>query len=153
VIRRFLFCAAVAAGAGTTAAAATGVHWGVLQTGKTVQVSSAPSGFVAITRAQERRFTSRLSTESVAALHRLNLQRTGVVAVFLDGLPCSGNVTVQHVTRTATTVTVSLGFQRPPIGVATCVRISTPWAIIGVSRQTLGHPAPTHVRVVAVARA
>jgi hypothetical protein len=34
-----------------------------------------------------------------------------------------------------------------------CVRTSTPYDVLAVRRASLGHPAPTHVRIVAVARA
>jgi hypothetical protein len=139
--------------AAASAAAATGVRWTTLGTGTTTPSGSAPVGYVAVTKAQERRFSDRLSAQERADLARLNLQYTGVVAVFLDGMPCSRDITVNSVTRAGTTATVRLHYTRPPIGVAMCVRTSTPYVLIGVSRKTLGHPAPTHVRVVAVARA
>ena len=144
---------AAALAAATTVAAATGVRWVVLATGTTTPSGGqAPVGYVAVTRVQERRFAGRLDAGDRAVLPRVNLQRTGLVAVFLDGFPCGSKLTVNHVTRTATTVTVQLHFTRPPIGVATCVRTSTPYVLIGVSRTTFGHPAPTHVRVDAIAR-
>jgi hypothetical protein len=140
--------------AAVTAAAATGVRWSVLDTGTTTPTGAyAATGYVAVTKAQEQRFARRLSAQAQADLARVNLQNTGVVAVFLDGMPCSRNITANSVTRAGTTVTVSLHYARPPIGVAMCVRTSTPYVLIGVSRKTLGHPAPTHVRVAAVARA
>jgi hypothetical protein len=156
LIRRLALVLAVAAVVPATAAAAagaTGVRWSLLETGTTTPSGAQqPSGYVAVAKAQERRFSGRLEPADRAALGRLNLQLTGVVAVFLDGLPCSSKLTVNHVVRTATTVTVTLHYTRPPIGVATCVRTSTPYVIVGVSRKSFGHPAPTNVRVVAVAR-
>ena len=143
----------VTLGAAATAAAATGVQWGVLETGTTTPSAQQPVGYVAVTKAQERRFLGRLEPADSAALQRLNLQHTGLVAVFLDGMPCSSKLTVNNVVRTAGTVTVGLHYTRPPVGVATCVRTSTPYIVIGVSRKTFGHPAPTRVRVIAVARA
>jgi hypothetical protein len=140
--------------AAATAAAATGVRWSVLDTGKTTPTGAyTATGYVAVTKAQEQRFAGRLSAKARGDLARVNLQNTGVVAVFLDGMPCSRNITVNSVTRAGTTATVSLHYARPPIGVAMCVRTNTPYVLIGVSRKTLGHPAPTHVRVAAVARA
>jgi hypothetical protein len=137
-----------AAVSAATAAAAVGVRWGVLATGA-AEPSGAqqPVGYVAVTKAQEARFAPRLEQSDRSALARLNLQRTGMVAVFLDGMPCGRDITVNHVVRTATTVTVTLHWTRPPIGMATCVRTSTPYVVIGVSRATLGRPAPTHVDV------
>ena len=154
LIRRlaaFLLISAIAPVA--VAAGATGLRWGLLEQGSTTPSGAQqPSGYVAVTKAQERRFSARLEPADRAALWRLNLQLTGVVAVFLDGMPCSSKLTVNHVVRTATTVTVTLHYTRPPVGVAMCVRTSTPYVVIGVSRKTFGHPAPTNVRVVAVAR-
>ena len=144
----------VTLGAAATAAAATGVHWGVLETGATTPSGAQqPVGYVAVTKTQERRFLGRLHPSDGAALQRLNLQYTGVVAVFLDGMPCSSKLTVNNVVRAAGTVTVTLHYTRPPVGVATCVRTSTPYILIGVSRKTFGRPAPSRVRIVAVARA
>ena len=152
-LSRALLIAAVAAAAVASAAAATvGVHWTVLQTGTTEPLGSQPHGYVAVTKAQEAAFASRLTPKQKAALARVNLQRTGLVAVFLDGMPCGRDITVNRVTRTATTVTVTLHWTRPPIGMATCVRTSTPFVVVGVTRASLGHPAPTHVKVDAVAR-
>jgi hypothetical protein len=72
--------------------------------------------------------------------------------VFLDGLPCGHDLTVNSVVRTATTVKVTLHWTRPPIGMGMCIRMSTPYVVIGVSRASLGHPAPKHVKVEAIAR-
>jgi hypothetical protein len=145
------FAAALAAAAG--AAAATGVSWTVLATGKTTPGSTqGPVGYIAVTKAQEQRFVGRLSADDAAALRKVNLQRAGVIAVFLDGLPCTSKLTVNRVTRTSTTATVVLHYTRPPVGVAMCVRTSTPYVLIGASRKTLGQPAPTRVHVDAVAR-
>jgi len=153
LIRAILLIAAIAATAATTAVAAVGVHWTVLAHGVTEPGNSnQPIGYVAVTRPQEARFLRRLSSADQSAIAHVNLQRTGLVAVFLDGLPCGRDITVNHVTRNATTVTVTLHWTRPPIGMAMCVRTSTPYVVVGVTRTTLGHPAPTHVKVVAVAR-
>ena len=152
--RAFLFCAVLAAAAATSAAAAVGVRWTVLASGTTTPgAAQQPVGYVAVTRAQESQFASRLSPDDRAALARVDLQRTGIVAVFLDGMPCGSHLTVNSVVRTTTTATVTLHWTKPPIGMAMCVRTSTPYVVVGVTRASLGHPAPTHVKVVAVARA
>jgi hypothetical protein len=153
LIRRVLIVAALAAVAASTAAAAVGVHWTSLARGVTESsASNQPTGYVAVTRTQEARFLRRLSSADQSKIAHVNLQRTGLVAVFLDGLPCGRDITVNHVTRNASTLTVGVQWTRPPIGMAMCVRTSTPYVVIGVTRATLGHPAPTHVKVVAVAR-
>jgi hypothetical protein len=139
--------------AATAAAAATGVKWGVLFTGTTTPSGKqAPVGYVAVTRAQERPWRARLTPSDRAALARLNLVSTGAVAVFLDGLACASHVTTTSVTRSGSTLTARFAFTRPPIGVAMCVRTSTPYVVLSVSRKSLGRPAPTHVDVIARAR-
>jgi opacity protein-like surface antigen len=151
--RAFLFCAVLAAAAATSAAAAVGVPWTVLTTGTTTPSGAQqPVGYVAVTKAQEAQFASRLAAGDRADLARVNLVNTGLIAVFLDGMPCGSHLTVNHVVRTATTATVTLHWTKPPIGVAMCVRTSTPYVVVGVRRASFGHPAPTHVKVVAIAR-
>lgn len=150
--RALLIVATAAAAVTGTAAAAVGVHWTVLQTGHTEPAGKQPVGYVAVTKTQEARFASRLGAQGARDLARVDLQRTGVVAVFLDGLPCGRDLTVNSVVRTATTVTVTLHWTRPPIGMGLCIRTSTPYVVIGVTRASLGHPAPTHVKVEAIAR-
>jgi hypothetical protein len=84
----------------------------------------------------------------------VNLTRNAVVAVFLDGLPCSSHLTTNAVTRTSSsTLQVRIAYTPAPIGVAMCVRTSTPYVVLTVTRQSLGRTAPTHVTVDAHARA
>jgi hypothetical protein len=156
--RRDLIRLAVLAGAlaaaSVAAAAATGVRWSVLVTGTTTPGGNqVPVGYVAVTRAQERRWLPRLSADDQRAVRRLDLTGAAAVAVFLDGLPCASHVGVTKVTRDRETLTVRFAYTPPPIGVATCVRTSTPYVVLAVTRKTLGTPPPTHVEVVARARA
>jgi len=84
----------------------------------------------------------------------VTLTRNAVVAVFLDGMPCGSHLRTEAVTRTtATTLRVRIAYTRPPLGVAMCVRTSTPYVALTLSKQALGRPAPTHVTVDAHARA
>jgi hypothetical protein len=148
-----LIVAVLAAAAVSTAAAAVSVHWNVLAQGATEESSARhASGYIAITKAQEARFASRLSDNDRAAIAKVDLKKTGLVAVFLDGIPCAHDVKVTNVTRSAATVTVILHWTRPPVGMGMCVNLGAPYAVIGVTRATLGHPAPQHVRIVAFAR-
>jgi hypothetical protein len=136
------------------AAAAVGVHWNVLARGATMESTAQhANGYIAITKAQEARFAPRLSDKDRAAMAKVDLQRTGLVAVFLDGIPCARDITVSGVTRSASTLTVTMHWTRPPVGMGMCVNLGAPYAVIGVTRATLGHPAPQHVRIVAFARA
>ena len=153
LIRRVLTVAALAAAAASTAAAAVGVHWNVLAQGATMESSAQhPNGYIAVTKAQEARFAPRLSDSDRAAIAKVDLQKTGLVAVFLDGIACARDVKVTSVTRSAATLTVTLHWTRPPVGMGMCVNLGAPYAVIGVTRATLGHPAPQHVRIVAFAR-
>jgi hypothetical protein len=140
--------------AAASAAAATGVQWAPLYGGTTQpNGSQQPDGYLAVTKAQEQRWAGRLTAGDRAALQRVNLVQSGVLAVFLDGRPCASKLTVNTVTRTATTLTVTLHYTPPRIGMATCVRTSTAYVVLGLSRKTLGHPAPARVIVDAIARA
>ena len=151
--RAILIALAVAAVAATTAAAAASLHWKTLAAGNTRPAGTrVPTGYVAVTRPQEARFLNRLGHADQSKVAHVDLLRQGLVAVFLDGLPCGHDITVNRVTRAASTVTVTLHWTRPPIGVATCIALSTPYVVVGIPRASLGHPAPTHVKVVAIAR-
>jgi hypothetical protein len=138
-----------------SATAATGVRWSPLFSGTTEPTGSqAAVGYIAVTRAQERTWSGRLATDDRAALGRVNLTRNAVVAVFLDGMPCGSHLATQAVTRTSpTTLHVRIAYTRPPIGMAMCVRTSTPYIGLTILRQSLGRPAPTQVTVDARARA
>jgi len=152
---RFAAVLAGALAAVASATAATGVRWSPLFSGATEpRGSQAAVGYIAVTRTQERIWSGRLTADDRAALGRVNLTRNAVVAVFLDGMPCGSHLTTEAVTRTSpTTLHVRLAYTRPPPGVAMCVRTSTPYFGLTISRQSLGRPAPTHVTVDAHARA
>jgi hypothetical protein len=152
--RAILIAAAVAAAAATTAAAAVSVHWKTLADGKTLPSGAqAPIGYVAVTRKQEARFLNRLGHADQSKVAHVDLLHTGLVAVFLDGMPCGQDPAVSRVVRSAATVTVTVRWTRPPIGMATCIVTSTPYVVVGVPRASLGRPATTRVKVVAIARA
>jgi hypothetical protein len=130
------------------------VSWSPLLSGTTEPSGTqAPVGYIALTRAQERTWSGRLSAADRATLGRVNLTHTVVIAAFLDGMPCGSHLTTNAVTRTSpTTLRVRIAYTRPPIGQAMCVRTSTPYTALTVQRQSLGLPAPTHVTVDAHAR-
>lgn len=98
-------------------------------------------------------WSGRLASDDRAALGRVTLTRNAVVAVFLDGMPCGSHLTTEAVTRMSPTILrVRIAYTRPPLGIAMCVRTSTPYVALTVSKQVLGRPAPTHVTVDAHAR-
>jgi hypothetical protein len=146
--------AAIAAVAVAAAVAAPGLRWSPLVTGSTEPSGArTPVGYVAVTRAQERRFLPRLTADDRRAVQVVPLARTAVVALFLDGFPCASHLAVTGVTRARTVLTVRLAFTPPPPGVAMCIRTSTPYLAVGISRKSLGSSLPTHVSLVAHARA
>jgi hypothetical protein len=162
LFRRGAGVAAVAAGgllaaAAVTAAAmperAAALRWARLAAGATTSSGTQePVGFVAATPAQLGRVVARLAPADAATLRRVDLRRTVVVASFLDGLPCGADLRVVSVDRHGGALSVELAYTPPPVGVATCVRISTPYEVIGISRSSLARPLPTRVHVTAVAR-
>jgi hypothetical protein len=52
---------------------------------------------------QERTWSGRLTADDRVALGRVNLTRTAVVAVFLDGIPCGSHLTTNTITRMSPT--------------------------------------------------
>ncbi len=134
------------------AAAATGLAWSAVAAG-TTEPSGAqgPVGYVAVTKAQERRWAPRLEPADRRALAHVDLARRAVVAVFLDGMPCATNVAVTAVRRSGAALAVTVAYTRPPIGVATCIRTSTSYFVLSVPRRPLGGGSH-HVTVTAHAR-
>lgn len=141
------------AAAGVSSAAAATLRFAPVTSGTTIPNGrQAPSGFLALTRAGEGRFSARLDTASRRALSRVDLRRRAVVAVFLDGAPCASKLAVMRVTRVARVLAVHVAYTRPPAGVAMCVRTSTAYLVVSVARPSLGAPPPTRVEVDAAAR-
>jgi hypothetical protein len=83
---------------------------------------------------------------------RVSLARNVVVAAFLDGAPCSTNTVVSGVTRSGRTLVMTISYKLPPPGVALCVRASTPYLVVGVTRASLGGVRPNRVSLVLHAR-
>jgi hypothetical protein len=154
LIRAFICAAAAAAVVASAAAGGVTIRWSPVAAGSTLpNGKQAPTGYLALSRTQESAWIGRLTPADRTAVRRVGLATNGVVAAFLDGLPCASQVAVTRVARTTSTLTVGVAYTRPPIGVGTCVRTSTPYLVIRVRRTALGRPAPRHVDVVARARA
>jgi hypothetical protein len=147
-LRRALLLAAVAA-AVFAGVATAGLSWHEIAGGSTTQSSlHTPKSYVALTPVQERIWLHRLSARDHATVMRVSLAKNVVVAVFLDGAPCSTNTVVNDVTRTGRTLVVTISYQLPPPGVALCVRASTPYLVVGVTRASLGGVRPNRVSLV-----
>jgi len=154
LIRALICAAAAAAVAAPSAAGAGAIRWSLVASGTTLpNGKQSPTGYLAQTRAQEAVWFRRLEPADRTAVRRIGLTRNVAVPAFLDGLPCASHVGVTSLTRAGSTLTVRIAYTRPPIGVATCVRTSTPYVVVRVGRTALGKPAPRHVDVVARARA
>ena len=136
------------------AVAATGLRWSLLAEGGAVPSGSqAPSGYLALSKRQEQRWITRVEAGQRRRVAGVDFAHRAVVAVFLDGLPCSGAVGVTSVARVTDRLTVHVAFTRPPIGVATCIRTSTAYLVFTIARSAFGRSVPARVHVVARARA
>ena len=144
----------LAAPVAAAAAAGTAVRFTPVTHGTTTPNGrQRPTGYLAPTRAAEAPFAGRLDATSRRAVARVDLRRNVVVAVFLDGFPCSSNLVVSGVLRSGNTLSVHVAYTPPPVGVATCVRTSTPYLVVAVPRSSLGAKLPTRLVVRAAARA
>lgn len=149
---RALAAAAVAVAA-LAAGATAGISWHEIVVGSTTQTSTnVPHAYLALTKAQERVWASRLSAHDRAIVARTKLANTALVAAFLDGAPCSTHIVASAVTRQSRTLVVSVSYTRPAPGVALCIRVSTPYVVVGVSRASLGGVTPNRASLVLHAR-
>jgi hypothetical protein len=144
-----LVTSVVAAAGASTAVRFTPVTHGTT----TPNGRQTPTAYLAPTKAAEAPFAARLDAASRRAVARVDLRRNVVVAVFLDGFPCSSDLGVSRVLRSGKTLSVHVAYTPPPVGVATCVRTSTPYLVVAVSRSSLGAVLPTRVVARAAARA
>ena len=121
--------------------------------GNTQQSSSRTAkAYLTLTKTQERVWIRRLTARDRTTVAHISLAKTVLVAAFLDGAPCSTNVAASGVARSGRTLDVTITYKLPPPGVALCIRSSTPYAIIGVSRASLGRALPNKVSLVLHAR-
>jgi hypothetical protein len=137
----------------STAVATTGLRWQEVAAGLTMPSGKhATVGYLSVSRRQERVWLSRLPPGDRSAVTRLDLTETAAVAVFLDGFPCGSHIDLIGATREGSTLTIRLAYTPLPAGVAACVRIRTPYHVLGIPRTSLGRPAPVHVDIAARAR-
>jgi hypothetical protein len=142
---------------GTPVPTTATVRWGVprpvafstVARGTTTPDDSSLHAYVARSRAGEGTWLDRLGPRDRHAATAVPFASHVVLAVFLDDAPCASRVT-PSVTRAQSRVTVRVTYTRPPIGVATCVRTSTAYVVLSVSRAAV---AGAHVYFVSVARA
>lgn len=145
--------AAAVAAAALAAGAAAGLQWHEVAGGNTQQSSSRTAkAYLALTKTQERVWTHRLSARDRTTVARISLAKTVLVAAFLDGAPCSTNVVLSGVTRKGRTLTVTITYKLPPPGVALCIRSSTPYVVVGITRASLGRVLPNKASLVLHAR-
>jgi hypothetical protein len=149
-----LLLALIAAVAVASAAAAATLRFTVIATGTTEPAGlQVPKADLTFSLHGESRWVARIAASQRPALTAVNFSRRAVVAVFLDGSPCATKVTVTSVTRSSDTLTVHVQYTPPPIGMATCVRTSTAYVVLTVSRAALGATLPAHARVAVTTRA
>jgi hypothetical protein len=142
--RALLVAAAVAAVFAGVATA--GLSWHEITAGSTTQSSQhTPKAYLALTPAQEKIWLSRLGARDRTTVRHVALTKTVLVAAFLDGAPCSTHVLPSSVTRVGRTIVLTISYRLPPVGVALCVRASTPYVVVGITRASLGGVRPTRV--------
>jgi hypothetical protein len=145
--------AAAVAAAALAAAAAAGPTWHEVAAGVTTQATThTAKADLALTKAQERTWIGRLSARDRTTVSRISVTKTVLVAAFLDGVPCSTEVAATGVTRQGRTLAVAISYKLPPVGVALCIRSSTPYVVVGVARASLGRVMPNKVSLVLHAR-
>lgn len=145
--------AAAVVAAALAAGAAAGLRWHEVAGGNTQQSSSRTAkAYLAVTKTQERVWSHRLSAHDRTTVAHISVAKTVLVAAFLDGAPCSTNVAATGVTRKGRTLTVTITYKLPPPGVALCIRSSTPYVIVGLTRASLGRILPNKVSLVLHAR-
>lgn len=151
LIRALLAAAVVAAALAATAAA--GLQWHEVAAGNTTQSAThTAKAYLALTKAQERVWTDRLSARDRTTVSRISVAKTMLVAAFLDGAPCSTNVFASAVTRRGRTLNLTITYKLPPPGVALCIRSSTPYVVVGVTRASLAGVVPNQITLVLHAR-
>jgi hypothetical protein len=114
--------------------------------------AQSPQAYVAARARDTARWAGRLSPAQRSRLAAVDFDRRIVVAAFLDGHPCASDVRLSHVARQGSRLIVTVAYTQPPIGVATCVRRSIRYVVLGLDRSGLAQ-VPTHATVRAVARA
>jgi hypothetical protein len=133
------------------AAADTQMSWSLQ--GTTAPVGApAPRAYLAARKAALKPWVDRLTPAHRARVEAVDLSKTVVFAGFLDGQSCVFDVRVDGWTHTGGRLIVNVSYRRPPIGVATCVRTSVSYVVLGFNRARFGR-LPTTVLLRAHARA
>jgi hypothetical protein len=141
-----MFCVPAIAVAGTQAPTLT------LQ-GRTEPTSAqAPQAYFASQRADTARWLRRLTPAHQTRVRDIDFRRTVLFAGFLDGRNCAFDMRLQSWVHTGNRLIVTVTYRKPPIGVATCVRTSVSYIVLGFRRATFGR-LPTVVELQAHARA
>ena len=150
LIRR---AALVAALLWVSAAAAAGTQkpWSLQGTTEPVG-AQAPRTYLAARRAALQPWVNRLTPAHRARVGAVDFTRTFIVAAFLDGQNCVFDVRLDGWAHTGSRLIVDVSYRKPPIGVATCVRTSVSYVVLGFNRAGFGR-LPASVVLRAHARA
>jgi hypothetical protein len=114
--------------------------------------AQAPQAYVALRKSDTGRWAARLSPAQRARVAAVDFKRMVVVAGFLDGHPCASDVRLGRLVHQGRRLIMTVSYERPPIGVATCVRTSIRYVVLALDRSALGR-LPTRVDLRALARA
>jgi hypothetical protein len=132
------------------AAAGTRVSW-LLQGATEPNGTQKPHVYFASQRSDLGPWVRRLTPAHQARLRRVDFTKSVVLGGFLDGNACVFDVRLKDWTFSRGRLIVDVTFRKPPVGVATCVRTSTSYIVIGFSRAELGGD-PTFVELRTLAR-
>jgi hypothetical protein len=150
--RHLIPLAAFVAALSCVPAATAGTHVSRLLQGKTEASGSHKLHVYAATQQNDLgTWVRRLTPTHQARVRAVDLDKTILVAGFLDGNACSFDLRLKRVTFTHGRLTIEMTFRRPPIGAATCVRTSTSYVVLAFGRAELGR-LPTLVELRTVAR-
>jgi hypothetical protein len=114
--------------------------------------SQAPRAYLAARRVALQPWLRRLTTTHRARVRAVDFTKTFLFAGFLDGQSCVFDVRLVGWTHIGSKLTVDVSYRRPPIGVATCVRTSVSYVVLGFNRTGFGR-LPASVELRAHARA
>jgi hypothetical protein len=150
--RNLIRAAAVAALAlGVAAPAAAAVTWRVLADGPAAGTPfSAPTGYVALDRAETGSFAARLGSGS-AKLSHVDYSKSALVAIFGE-FGCEDSlIGVSSLSQHGTSLSVQLVQKQPTPGTAHCLAIFGTYRVLAVPKASLHAPYPTRA-VVTLAR-
>ncbi len=114
--------------------------------------AQAAQAYLATRRSQASRWLGRLTAAHQTRVRAVDFQTTILVAGFLDGSNCAFDLRLQSWARVGNRLVIDVTYRKPPLGVATCVRTSVGYLVLGFKRTWFSQ-LPTAVKMRAHATA